>query len=129
MDVLTNQQTKSYSYISRYAKFPFAYNKLDDKYVYFVTSQLKTNIQYVAHNIKQYDTLESLSLKYYGRPDYYWIIADFNRIQDPFISLYDTMQVIKIPTLSNIELIFVDDSIHLFVVFLDFIPRKYPKYY
>ena len=33
---------------------------------------------------------------------YYWIIADFNRIQDPFINL-PVGYTIKIPVLSNIE--------------------------
>lgn len=102
MDVLKDKQTKTYSYISRYSGFPFFYNTQDNKYIYGVTSQLDTNITYVAHPVIQSDTLESLSLKYYGRPDYYWIIADFNRIQDPFIKLIEHYEILNIPSLSNI---------------------------
>lgn len=103
MDVLKDKQTKSYPYISRYAGFPFYYNTLDDKYIYGVTGQLDEDIPYVAHKVLQSDTLESLSLKYYGRPDYYWVIADFNRIQDPFVILKEKFETLKIPTLSNIS--------------------------
>ena len=103
MDVLKDKQSKTYPYISRYSAFPFYYNTLDNKYIYGVTGQLDTNITYVAHKVIQTDTLESLALNYYGRPDYYWVIADFNRIQDPFIKLTDKFDIIKIPTLSNIS--------------------------
>lgn len=103
MDVLKDKQSKTYSYISRYSAFPFYYNTLDNKYIYGVTSQLDKNIPYVAHKIEQSDTLESLALKYYGRPDYYWVIADFNSIQDPFIYLKEKFEIIKIPALSNIS--------------------------
>ena len=103
MDVLKDKQSKTYSYISRYSAFSFFYNTEDTKYIYGITSQLNTNTSYVAHKVNQADTLESLALKYYGRPDYYWIIADFNRIQDPFIKLSDRYKVVNIPSLSNIS--------------------------
>lgn len=103
MDVLTDKQTKKYPYISRYSAFPYFYNTEDNKYIYGITSQLDENISYVAHQVIQSDTLESLALKYYGRPDYYWIIADFNRIQDPFIKLDSYFKIVNIPTISNIS--------------------------
>ena len=103
MDVLRDKQGKQYSYISRYSGFPFYYNTEDDKYIYGITSQLELTTTYVAHKVVQSDTLDSLALKYYGRPDYFWVIADFNRIQDPFIKLIDHFEVINIPTLSNIS--------------------------
>ena len=102
MDVLKDRQKRNYNYVSRYTSFPFYYNTLDKKYIYGITSQLRDDSLYVTHKITQYDTLDSLSLKYYGRPDYYWIIADFNHLQDPFIKLYNYIDIIKIPTLSNI---------------------------
>ena len=105
MDVLKDKQTRSYDYISRYSSFSFYYNTLDDKYIYEVTSQLNDNITFVEHKIKQWDTLDSLAFYYYGRPDLYWVIADFNRIQDPFISLFENYKSIKIPQLSNISYI------------------------
>lgn len=103
MDVLKEKQLKNYDYLSRYATFPFYYNSNDNKYIYGITSQLSKENQFVAHKVKQTDTLESLALDYYGRPDFYWIIADFNRICDPFIKLFGNVEIINIPTLSNIE--------------------------
>lgn len=102
MDVLKNKQTKSYNYTSRYATFPFYYNEEDKKYIYGLTAQLNNNSIYVLHKITQEDSLESLAYKYYGRPDYYWIIADYNRIQDPYIKLWPNVESLKIPSLSNI---------------------------
>ena len=103
MDVLKDKQNKTYPYISRYSAFPFFYNEQDKKFIYGITSQLDNSISYVAHKVTDADTLESLALKYYGRPDYYWIIADFNRIQDPFIKLLDFYNIVNIPSLSNIS--------------------------
>jgi nucleoid-associated protein YgaU len=100
MDVLTNKQTKTYDHISRYSSFPFYYNTKDKKYIYGTTGQLSQDVEYVAYNVVQGDTLDSLSLKYYGRPDLYWVIADFNRIQDPLEKL---PSIVNIPTLSNIS--------------------------
>ena len=48
-------------------------------------------------------TLDYLANKYYGRPDYFWVIADFNRIQDPFKPLYPRFEQIKIPNIGAIE--------------------------
>lgn len=105
MDVLTDKQTREYDYISRYSSFPFYYNKEDGKYIYGTTSQLSTSVEYVAHKVTQKDTLDSLSYYYYGRPDLYWVIADFNRIQDPFISLYNNYKSLNVPKLSNISFV------------------------
>lgn len=103
MDVLKDKQTKSYDFISRYTTFPFYYHKLDNKYVYGITSLLDEDTTYVSHNVTQTDTLDSLSFKYYGRPDYYWVIGYFNNIQDPFIELHSKFKTLKIPSLSNVQ--------------------------
>lgn len=103
MDNLKDKSYKSYNYLSRYSSFPYYYNIKDDKYVYGKTGELKTTTPYVTIKLSQRDTLDSLALKYYGRPDYFWVIADFNRILDPFIDLYDKFDEIKIPTLTAIE--------------------------
>lgn len=103
MDVLKNKSFKDYKSISRYSTFPIYYHNEDSKYIYSLTSHLIDNIQYVAHKVSELDNLDSLAFKYYGRPDYYWIIADFNKIQDPYIKLKDHFDVIKIPTISSIS--------------------------
>lgn len=103
MDVLTNKQTRvDYDALSRYTPFSHYYHRLDNKFVYGLTGQLSENAEYVAHTVKATDTLNLLALKYYGRPDYFWIIADFNRIQDPFSPLQERFSVIKIPSLGQI---------------------------
>ena len=103
MDVLKDKQTKNYNNISRYSPFPFYYHTVDNKYIYGLTAQLSDDVEYVAHSVTQKDTLDNLSLKYYGRPDYYWVIADFNKIQDPFINLSKRFTVIRIPAISGIK--------------------------
>lgn len=102
MDILTNKQYLQYDYISRYSSFPVYYNKEDKKWIYSLTKHLNNTTSYVLHEISSRDTLDYLSLKYYGRPDLYWVIADYNRINDPFIDI-TKLKSIKIPTISNIE--------------------------
>ena len=101
-DVLKDKQYLQYDDISRYATFPIYYNTLDDKYVYGLTSQLSDDTPYVEVRVEQGDNLDNLAEHYYGRPDYYWIIADFNRIQDPLINLWEHYKKLKVPVLSNI---------------------------
>lgn len=102
MDCLKEKQTRDYESLSRYATIPFYYNTLDNKYIYGLTKQLSTTTEYVIHKVKPYDTLDSLALFYYGRPDFYWIIADFNRINNPLIELDKKFEEIKVPSVSYI---------------------------
>lgn len=104
-DVLKNKSYKKYQNISRYASFPYYYHTKDDKYIYGVTAQIDKNISFVTHTIKESDTLDNLSLTYYGRPDYYWIIADYNNIQDPYERLYGKYKVLNVPTFTAIKYI------------------------
>lgn len=103
MDVLKDKSKKSYAYISRYGTFPFYYHSKDRKYIYGITSHLNENVTYVLHTLKEEDTLDSLADKYYGRPDLFWIIADYNKITDPFIKLKSKYITLRIPSLSNIS--------------------------
>lgn len=102
MQVLQDKAYRTYTAISRYSPFPYYYNINDEKYVYGVTKHLGQKVSYVLHEVKYQDTLDSLSLYYYGRPDYYWVIADFNRIKDPFIKLYGNYKTIDIPSINNV---------------------------
>lgn len=105
MDILTNKTTESKDYISRYSNFPFYYHELDEKFIQGVTAYLSTDKSYVTVSVDQTMTLDALSNKYYGRPDYWWVIADFNRIRDPFIDLYPRYTTLKIPSITDIEYI------------------------
>ena len=102
MNVLKDKSSKKYLYTSRYATLPYYYNTLDKKYMYGISKNLNTNTDYVLHNLVDSDSLDSLALKYYGRPDLFWVIADFNNLNDPYIRLVDKMNSIKIPALSGI---------------------------
>lgn len=102
MEILKDKSYKTYLALSRYAPFPYYYNSEDDKFVYGLTKHVDENISYSLHTVEESDSLDSLALFYYGRPDYYWVIADFNRIRDPFIHLKDEFKEIKIPTLTNV---------------------------
>lgn len=103
MDVLKDPQTRKYVTLSRYSPLFFYYNTLDNKYIYGTVKNLKVTNDYILHTLTKDDTLESLALFYYGRPDYYWIISDFNRIVDPFMVLMKKYKTIKIPNISTIS--------------------------
>ena len=102
MNVLKDKQVRTYPSLSRYSTIPFYWNSVDLKYIYGITKQLGDNTDYVIHNVKPNDTLDSIVLFYYGRPDYFWIVADFNKIQDAFIDLYSKFKTIKVPSISYI---------------------------
>lgn len=103
MDILKDKATENYSYISRYANFYYYYNTADKKYMYGLTAQLSNETSFVTVQVEPNCTLDFLANKYYGRPDYFWVIADFNRISDPFINLYPTYTTIKVPNIGSIE--------------------------
>lgn len=101
-EILTNKTYRNYNYTCRYTPIPYYFHKVDNKYVYGTSSQLIKNNTFVYHTINQNDTLDSLSLVYYNSPLYFWVIADFNDIQDPLADL-KIGEKIKIPTLANIQ--------------------------
>lgn len=105
MDVLKDKNSTTKNYISRYSNFPFYYHSLDNKHVQGLSAQLSTDTPYVVVPVTQDTTLEFLANKYYGRPDYWWIIADFNQIQDPFVPLMPRFINIKIPSIGSIRFV------------------------
>lgn len=101
--VLINKQYKEYDRVSRYSVFPIYFNRIDNKYIYGLTSQLKKlDTTYVMYTVQKNDTPDSISLYFYNSPLYYWVICDFNNILDPFEELKEGT-VLKIPTFNNIE--------------------------
>ena len=101
MGILENKQYKHYDYFSRYEGVPFYYHKLDQKYVYGTTSHINKNTLYLQHEVKVNDTLDILALDYYNNPTFFWAIADFNNIQDPYKKLVVGSKL-KIPILNEI---------------------------
>ena len=70
--------------------------------MYGTTSYLKEDTPHQNYIVKRNDTWDLLALENYNSPIYYWILLDFNRVQDPFEELKEGQQI-KIPTLSTIE--------------------------
>ena len=101
-DVLKDKQFRDYNKLSRYSGVPYYYNTSDNKYIYGTGKNLREGTAFKWHKVIEGDSLDSLALYYYNNPTYYWIIADFNRIQDPYVVL-QTGTKIKIPTFSSIE--------------------------
>lgn len=102
MDVLKNKYYETYNRLSRYGTFPSYYHTLDNKYVTSIDRYLNNDTEYILHLVKQRDTFDSLALKYYNNPTYFWAICSFNHIQDPFEDLVPG-SYIKIPVLNDIS--------------------------
>ena len=103
MDTLTNKQYANFDYLSRYTDTPYYYDTLSDRQIFGIGTNLKNTTEFVTHKVTSHDTLHSLALKYYNNPTFWWIIASFNDIQDPFKPLIDKYTTIKIPSISSIE--------------------------
>lgn len=101
MEKISESYYKEYGTLSRYASFPYYYHKEDDAYFYGLTGNLKSDMNAFEHQVIQTDTLDFLSFKYYGRPDFYWVIADYNNIKDPFKPL--KVKSLMIPSITNIS--------------------------
>lgn len=103
MNVAKNKKYEAYDYICRYTNTPYYYNTVDEREFYGIGSNLSKDTAWVVHRIAAEDSLDYLALKYYNNPTYWWVIAYFNDIQDPFIDLYGNMSMIKIPAISSIK--------------------------
>ena len=101
-NVLTQKSYIQYQKLSRYNNIPYYYHKLDNKYVYATGYNLDINTPFITTIVQKNDTLDSLALQYYNNPTYFWIIADFNRINDPYTQLIEGT-TIKIPSFSAIR--------------------------
>lgn len=105
MEVLTNKQYKQFDHISRYSPSPIYYHTLDNKYIVGIDKWLNNDTPYSEYIVRKGDTFDTLALRFYNNPTFYWIICSFNRIHDPF-EIPEPGSVLKIPSFSNIE--FVD---------------------
>lgn len=103
MDTLKNKKYKSFDYLSRYTNVPYYYDSLESKEVYGIGTNLINTTEFVTHKVKSNDTLNSLALKYYNNPTFWWVIAYFNDIQDAFRPLRDKYTTLKIPSIASIE--------------------------
>lgn len=102
MDKLTNKRYHNFDYTSRYTSVPYFYDQDKQLDVYGIGTQMSQQTAFVSHAVKPEDTLDSLALSYYNNPTYWWVIAYFNKINDPFIHLIEKFSIIKIPAISSI---------------------------
>jgi nucleoid-associated protein YgaU len=103
MNVLTEYGTLKYSYFSRYSDSVTYYHKIDKKYFNGTWRNLKFDEDTtVSYTTKNGDTLDSLALKFYGSPTFWWIIADVNNILDDVVELESNIDL-KIPQIASVE--------------------------
>ena len=102
MEKLTNKRYNSFDYLSRYTTVPYFYDSEHQSDVAGIGTQMSSQTAFVSHQVKPEDTLDSLALTYYNNPTYWWVIAYFNKITDPFIQLSTKFSIIKIPSISSI---------------------------
>ena len=103
MDTLKNKKYNSFVELNRYETVPSYYDTLTGRDVYGIGTNMRTDTEYVTHKVRSNDTLESLALKYYNNPTFWWVIAYFNDIQDAFKPLRVKFTTIKIPNISGVE--------------------------
>lgn len=103
MDELKHKAYHAADYTCRTNGVPSYYNEKDRRWVMGIGSNMKKDNAWLAHKIKQEDTFDSLALEYYNNPSYWWVIAYFNDIDDPFAKLADLGDIIRIPNISGIE--------------------------
>jgi nucleoid-associated protein YgaU len=102
MEKLTNKRYNSFDYTCRYTPVPYFYDTEKQSDIYGIGTQMSSETAFVSHTVKPEDTLDSLALSYYNNPTYWWVIAYFNKITDPFIQLSTKFSMLKIPSISSI---------------------------
>ena len=105
MDTLIDKTYKTYEKLSRYNNFPYYYDTVNKRYVYGTTSYLRDDVPYTLHTVVEGDSWDSLALYYYNNPTFFWVICDFNRVQDPFTTL-KVGDKVKIPSISDLDFIY-----------------------
>lgn len=102
MGVLKDKQYREYNYFSRYQNVPYYYHSEDRRYIYGTTSHISKDISYTLYDVKSNDTLDTIALDFYNNPTYFWIIADFNNIQDPYKAL-TVGSTLKVPVFNEVK--------------------------
>jgi nucleoid-associated protein YgaU len=103
MDTLKNKKYFKYGYLCRYTGTPFFYDTLKERESPGIAQSVSLDAPSFTHKVKPGENLDSLALKYYNNPTYWWVIASFNGIQDAFIdALYKEYPILQIPNIGAI---------------------------
>lgn len=100
-----NKGLKQYSYLSRYTSVPVMGDSTAGRQYHGTVKWIDMeDIEYTIYSCKGGETLENLALNFYGNPQYWWVIADANRIIDSFKPLEEGMSL-KIISLNDIKFV------------------------
>jgi hypothetical protein len=103
MNTLKNKKYLSYGYVNRYSGAPIYYDTLTEKEIVGIINDIDKDAPHFTHIVQDRETLDSIALKYYNNPTYWWIIALFNNIQDAFIDdLKQQHSILQIPNIGAI---------------------------
>lgn len=101
-DTIKKLGVVEYTYMSRMAGLE-TYNNIQDNTMLLGTYlPIKQSDSYFLYTAQQGDTLDSIALKNYGTPIYWWIIADYNDMLDctqPILGM-----TLKIPELTGVQM-------------------------
>ena len=103
MRKITKYGTPKYTYFSRYTATAVYFHLEDRKFFLETYKAVTANNDGVIHTLMPGDTLDTLALKYYGSPIYWWIIADINNILD--INDIPVGTELRIPQIANVEFV------------------------
>ncbi len=103
MDTLNKIGGKNYGYLSRYSGASIYYDTLGEREIYGLIKDISKDIPHVTHWLSTTDTLDSLALKYYNNPTYWWIIAMYNDIPDALMPLTPRYATLYIPSLAGLS--------------------------
>lgn len=92
---------KTYDYISRYESFPYFYDKINNRYFYGLSSNIREDLPYILYKVKPGDSYDSIAYDHYGNALFYWVICDFNRIADA-LSTPEVNTELKLPALNSV---------------------------
>jgi hypothetical protein len=109
MDTLKTKRFLNFGYIARGSGVTIYYDTLKERDITGIGKDLSKDTPYFTYEVKDRDTLDSIALKYYNNPTFWWIIAMFNDIQDAFIdNLKARYPILQIPNIAT--LVFVKEK-------------------
>ena len=102
MDTLKNKNYITYNYLNRYTTVPYYYDTLRNMQVFGIGTNLNKNTESFLYVVGRNESLDSIALKYYNNPTFWWVIAYFNDLLDSLEPL-EPGTTLRIPAIASIE--------------------------